>query len=384
MVDTSLGSLQHNPYCIRQVDAWQVQIPLVTPYHLSKVYGTLTHCDVVVLRMITMSGAEGWGEADPGGPSFTGDTAAEVMAALRDGVAESLIGVNVADWVSNGHGRKLGGTLGAACDVAAYDALARANDQPLWMLLGERYRDSIEVLWPTSSGSADKDLTIIDERVGLGFKTFMLKAGAREIDADLARVHDVCAALPADVRIMVDANQGWNREQAKTFINGVEGLPLILIEQPLQAEDLAGLGELRAMTSIPVSVDESLQSMAQAQAIITAGAADIFSIKVSKNGGLRNALDIAALAANANIDILMNSMIELGITQSASLHLGCVLNNLVGCGHAYMSTLRMADDVTDFSAQVRDGKVWLPEGPGLGVQVNTEAVQRYAVDEHHV
>lgn len=369
---------------ISTVDAYRVSIPLHEPYHLSKVYGTLTHCDVVLLRVCTVGGVVGWGEADPGGQRFTGDTATEVMDVLRGGVAEGLLGSEVDAWVANARGRELHGSLGAACDVAAHDALARATDRPLWALLGRRQRTTIEVLWPTSSGTAKTDLEVIRVRAAEGFRTIMLKAGDREVGADLARVRSVCAALPEGVKVMVDANQGWCREEALEFITGATGLPLLLVEQPLAADDLSGLQQLREVASMPISVDESLQTLVQARRLINAEAADVFSIKVSKNGGLRNALDIADLVRDAGHRVLMNSMIELGVTQSASLHLGCVLENLIDCGHAYMSTLRMADDVTEFSNQVHGGKIHLGDGAGLGVQIDLERVRRYLLDEYHV
>jgi len=369
---------------ITAVDAYRVSIPLREPYHLSKVYGTLTHCDVVLLRVCTASGVEGWGEADPGGLHFTGDTAADVMAAVRNGVAMSMLGSEVDVWVANRHGREHHGSLAAACDVAAHDALARATDRPLWALLGEQLRTSIEIMWPTSSGTAESDLKVIGEHAADGYRTFMLKSGDREIAADLDRVRSVCEMLPEGVRVMVDANQGWNREEAQEFVTGAADLPLFLLEQPLAADDLEGLRQLRETTGIPISVDESLQTPAQARHIIEAGAADVFSIKVSKNGGLCNALDIADRVRAAGKRVLMNSMIELGITQSASLHLGCVLDHLMDCGHAYMSTLRMADDITDFSNGIHDGRAHLGDSPGLGVRVNLDKVHRYLLDEYHV
>ncbi len=369
---------------ISAVDAYRVRIPLASPYHLSRVYGTLTHAEVVLLRVRTGGGVEGWGEADPGGPRFTGDSAEEVMAALREGAAARLLGVALEEWVAAGRGRELSGSLGAACDVAVHDALARARARPLWTLLGERRHAALEVLWPTSSGTAEQDLAVIEARAAEGFRTFMLKCGARPVADDLERVAAVCARLPAGTRLMADANQGWSREEARAFVAGAAGLPLILIEQPLAAADLDGLATLRALATVPISVDESLQGVADARRIIAAGAADVFSIKVSKNGGLRSALDIAALAAAAGVRVLMNSMIELGVTQAASLHLGCVLDNLLDCGHAYMSTLRMADDVSDFAAQVREGRARLPDGPGLGIEVDGAAIERYRVEELHV
>jgi len=181
---------------------------------------------------------------------------------------------------------------------------------------------------------------------------------------------------------MTDANQGWTREEAKEFFQNAQDLPLVLVEQPLEANDLEGLSSLRQY-GIPISVDESLQNPENAREIIAKGAADIFSIKISKNGGLLRGLEIGKAVEADNKRVMMNSMIELGITQSASLHLGTVLPNLVPFGHAYMSTLRMSDDVTDFSDWIQSGTVRLPEAPGLGVKVSEEKIQQYLEDEYH-
>ena len=133
-----------------------------------------------------------------------------------------------------------------------------------------------------------------------------------------------------------------------------------------------------------ISVDESLQTVEHARNVAKENAANVFSIKVSKNGGLRAGLEIARTAEENDIKVLMNSMLELGITQAASLHLGCVLDCLVDCGHAYMSTLRMSDDITDFSGFVEHGTAKLPQGPGLGVNVDELKIRQYLVDEYHV
>ncbi len=161
-------------------------------------------------------------------------------------------------------------------------------------------------------------------------------------------------------------------------------LPLILIEQPVAADDYEGLQQIRSVSRCPISVDESIQKAGDTDAILNADAADIFSIKISKKGGLANSQTIAAKVSNAGKQVLMNSMIELGITQAASLHLGCTLDNLVDCGHAYMSTLRMADDITDFSDWINHGMARLPDVPGLGVNVSAEKIRQYQIGEFHV
>ncbi len=369
---------------IVSLDAFHIAIPLVNPYHLSKVYGTQTHSDVIIVRIMTDSGEEGWGEADPGGVLFTGDTGEAVMQSIREEGAERIIGCRVDDWVENGDGVKFQGSVGAAFDVAVHDALAKSRHQPLWALLGEKRREKIDSLWPTSSGTAEDDLEIIQPRLAQGFRTFMLKMGSRPVDKDIERVIEVTRVLPEDVKIMVDANQGWEIEEAMTFVEGITDVPLVLIEQPVAADDHEGLKKISKISRIPVSVDESLQTVEDARRIALGEIASVFSIKVSKNGGLRAGLEIGRIAKEQGILVMMNSMLELGITQSASLHLGCVLDCLIDCGHAYMSTLRMSDDVTDFSNFVSEGKAHLPSGTGLGIQVNESKIMKYLKEEYHV
>ena len=268
--------------------------------------------------------------------------------------------------------------------MAVHDALAKSRHQPLWALLGEKRREKIDSLWPTSSGTAEDDLEIIQPRLAQGFRTFMLKMGSRPVDKDIERVIEVTKVLPEDVKIMVDANQGWEIEEAMTFVEGITDVPLVLIEQPVVADDHEGLKKINKISRIPVSVDESLQTVEDARRIALGGIASVFSIKVSKNGGLRAGLEIGRIAKEQGILVMMNSMLELGITQSASLHLGCVLDCLIDCGHAYMSTLRMSDDVTDFSNFVSEGKAHLPSGTGLGIQVNESKIMKYLKEEYHV
>lgn len=368
---------------ITGIDIWPLRVPLAKPYHLSKLYGTLTHSDAVIVRLTLANGVVGWGEADPGGINFDGETTESVVKTLQNRTP-IMIGQNVEAWVDSYGGRDYNGAAGAAFDVACYDALGRATQTPVWRLLGQQYHNKIPVLWPTSSGSADEDLTIINEYHALGFNTYMLKMGDRPVVEDITRITTVCANLPEDVRVMVDANQGWTREEALQFATETALLPLILIEQPVAAADYEGLQQMREVSGCPVSVDESIQKAGDTDAILAAEAADIFSIKISKNGGLANSQTIATSVSNAGKQVLMNSMIELGITQAASLHLGCTLDNLVDCGHAYMSTLRMADDITDFSEWVNQGIASLPDAPGLGVNVSTEKIKQYQIGEFHV
>lgn len=368
---------------ITEIDIWPLRVPLAKPYHLSKLYGTLTHSDAVIVRITLNNGIVGWGEADPGGINFDGETAETVVETLKKR-APLMIGQNVDAWVSSFAGKNYDGAAAAAFDVACYDALGRAKQIPVYEMLGKQHRRQIPVLWPTSSGNAEDDLSVIAEYHALGFNTYMLKMGDKPVSDDIKRLHEVSNRIPKNVRIMVDANQGWTMQEATQFCHECEQIPLILIEQPVDADNLEGLHRLKKISRCPVSVDESIQKSGDTGKILAADAADIFSIKISKNGGLSNSLEIASSVRESGKRVLMNSMIELGITQAASLHLGSTLDNLVDCGHAYMSTLRMADDITDFSEWIQQGTATVAELPGLGVTVSLNKIRQYQTGEYHV
>jgi len=363
---------------IEAVKIYRVSIPLINPYYLSKVYDTITHSEVVVVELIA-DGISGWGEADPGGVMFTGDTCDDVMDHYSNGGAKALLGQRLGDLISGKALENMRGATKSGINVAAYDLAGRMTDSPVWKMLGKKHHPSLPSLWPTSSGTAEQDMQVIREKYDLGYRTFMLKMGSNPIEEDIARVHEVFNQTPDDVRLMVDANQGWSFDEASAFMIKTADLPLALIEQPILASDYGRIHELRALSPNLISVDESLQCYADAERVIEANGADIFSVKISKNGGLTEGLAIAKIAEQNGVRIMMNSMIELGITQAAALHLGCVSPNVVDFGHAFMSVQRTTDDITDFADWKTQGTVTLSDQPGLGIAISRDKIDQYCL-----
>jgi muconate cycloisomerase len=239
-------------------------------------------------------------------------------------------------------------------------------------------------LWPLGSGSAEDDIRVIEQRAAQGFSSFMLKMGVAPVRDEVHRVTTLRDRYGSRLTLIADANQGWSRDEAREFLTGVSASDLAFSEQPVKKDDLEGMAELVGASCVPISADESLIGLEDAARIAALGAANIFSIKSSKNGGPLRAQNIAAVAEAFGIRCYMNSMLEFGITQAASLQHAVTIGNLVDAGHAFMSTLRMTEDPTDFSSFVRDGVVHLPDAAGLGVQVDESHVHRLAVDSFHM
>jgi muconate cycloisomerase len=208
----------------------------------------------------------------------------------------------------------------------------------------------------------------------------MLKMGTLPIADEIKRVVAVRKRFGDEIKIIVDANQGWDLVEALEFIDGVRDYRPDLIEQPTDRKEIDSLKYLRDRAPCALSADESVASISDAATLIRELAVEVFSIKVSKNGGLDKSKQIAQMADGFGLKCLMNSMLEFGISQAASLQLGCTLPNLADLGHAYGSVLRMSDDMTDFAKNISRSVVTVPSEPGLGVALNEDKLKKYTTD----
>ena len=368
---------------ITAIELFHISIPFAKPYKLSRVYGTRYDAEAVILKVHTDEGIVGLGEADPLNP-FSEETPATVMVVTRDHIAPQLIGLNpthIAAIESNLDVMVHGNLLArGAVNMALFDIVGKANDIPAHMLLGGLNQSELQLLSPIGSGTPEEDAASIQQQIEDGYQTVMIKMGALPIVDEIQRMIAAREKFAGQIKIIVDANQGWTVAETLEFLDGIGRNRPDLLEQPIDRHDVSGLKRIHRRTACLLSADEGVASTQEAVGLIRAQAVDAFSIKVSKNGGLSNARKIAATADAFGLKILMNSMLEFGITQAASLQLGCVLPNLLDMGHAYMSVLRMSDDISDFNQNISQGTVTVPTSAGLGVRVNEEKLKKYTKD----
>jgi L-alanine-DL-glutamate epimerase-like enolase superfamily enzyme len=210
----------------------------------------------------------------------------------------------------------------------------------------------------------------------MGFKTVKIKVGD-SLELDIERVTAVRDALGNRAAIKVDANQGYDLEAATRAAKAFERLDVSVIEQPLPREDLVGLRKLRERTQIAVMVDESLFDSRDALKIISMGAADVFNIKMMKPGGIGPSVKLAAVAEAAGMPCMLGSMPELGIGTMAGLQL-VVTRSVFTYGSELIGPWMFEDDLLQGKPRTSDGQLMLPEGPGLGMDVDEEKIESYA------
>jgi muconate cycloisomerase len=366
---------------IATADVFVIEAPFIVPYKLA--IGTVATTRAILLKLTDVDGNEGWGEANPS-VEFTGESCDEAVRVLRESLLPAVMaarsptpgGIDAdLDLIEPRHLCAKG-----AVSMAMLDLLGKRLRVPVATLLGGKLRDTLPVLWPLGNGTAEDDIRVIEEKLPSGFSSYMLKMGTSPVPDEVKRVAALEARYGDRVSFIADANQGWTIAQAREFLAGVRGSRLVFVEQPLKGGDVEGMASLARETPLPISADESVVALTDAARLASQGAARVFSIKSSKNGGPLRAQRIVAVARAFGIRCYMNSMLEFGITQAASLQHAVTIGNLVDFGHAYMSTLRLAEDPTNFSSFVQQGVVHLPEGAGLGVRIDEDHVRRLTVE----
>jgi L-alanine-DL-glutamate epimerase-like enolase superfamily enzyme len=169
-------------------------------------------------------------------------------------------------------------------------------------------------------------------------------------------------------RIRIDANQGYSVPQAVEALRGMEKFQIEFCEQPVVHTDIEGMAYVRKLSPIPIAADESLWSPADAVRLIEAKACDYFNIKLTKAGGITNALKIAWIAEAADIRCMIGCMEESRIGLTAAAHVHAARKNIIFAD--LDSFMDLAEDPILDGISIKDGMITLPEKPGLGVDID--------------
>lgn len=331
-------------------------------HHFATALRSVTHADDIVLRIETDAGVVGWGEAPPT-PQITGETHETLRAAIPEQLG-AIEGVDLLD--RDEVARRLefavpGNTSArAAVDIAVHDAVARSLGVPLVVLLGGLPKTLVTDL-TISLDSPEAMAAAAAESVG--FDLLKVKLGG-DVALDVARLRAVAEAAP-HARLLADANQAWTADQAIAWLARV-GVPVELLEQPVPADDLAGLRQVTHATDVPVLADEAVFTPLQAMLVAVRRAADIVNVKLMKAGGLRGAERIAAVAEAGDLGLFVGSMLESRIAVSAAAHFAAAHGSVVGVD--LDGPLLCASDPVVGGVRFEGQRLTIPDAPGLGIE----------------
>jgi L-alanine-DL-glutamate epimerase-like enolase superfamily enzyme len=351
---------------LASVEVIPYALPFKEPYVTAR--GVLERREMVLLRVRDADGVVGLGEAVP--LSLRGGVGLEEVVAELEGWAEgqareglsapSLCAVRTAE--ADLRGRRQSDQGGGGDEAVPCNATLVAGDPEAVAADAERW-------------AAD------------GFTTFKLKLGAesargravpdpqRTRGNDVSQVRAVREAVGPEARIRVDVNAAWDLETAKRRLGELEPFGIELAEQPV--ETLGELAELAVTTSIPLAADESVTTLEEAERAAALGACAYTGIKLSKVGGPEAALQIADVipafitsALDGPVGIAAGAQVALSLAETTHperLHLA----------HGLATQRLFAETIASVECELRGGMLHLPHGPGLGVEIDEEALQAH-------
>lgn len=365
---------------IEAVDVRIVDVPLVRPLQMS--FALVQQQSYVVVR-ITAGGITGTGEsAGIAGPTW-GYECAETIKPVIDGyLAPLLIGRDATnlralqqrmDKAVTGHP-----AAKSAIDGALHDLRARALGLDLADLLGGALRTGIPIAWTLASGSVGGDVDSAREMLARRrHRHFKIKIGARAPAEDVRHVAKIREALPADATLRVDLNQAWDESTAARWLPALESVGVELVEQPVARWNHAAMKRLADALTVPIMADESVDGLPAAFGLARDHAADVFSLKVCNLGGISNTLKVAGIAEASGVHVYGGTMLDSPIGTAAALHVFATLPQLpFGC--ELLGPWLLRDSLTQQPLQIADYELQVPQGPGIGVEVDEDKLRHYS------
>jgi len=275
----------------------------------------------------------------------------------------------------------------AALEFACLDILGQQWGVPVCDILGGRLRDRVPFAtycffrYPnpkTGAGEVRTPEQLVEFTCALkrrfGFHTHKLKAGIFPQDYELECYRALADAFPED-SLRFDPNAVWSTEQAIRFGQAIEGIRNDYLEDPVFG--LNGMRRTREKVRMPLATNTVVVNFEQLAANALDTAADVILLDTTFWGGIRACAKAAAVCETFQLGVAVHSSGELGIQLATMLHLGAVLPNLTHAADAHYHHLR-DDVITGGKMRYVNGRIAVPDGPGLGVSLDKERVARYA------
>lgn len=381
---------------ILSLDVFEIHLPVRRVHTWAGNYSAIGQ-GYIVVRLNVEGGVHGVGEAqvlkDWGGAfgAMYGEAPKTTRVLLKEYLEPIIVGEDVRR-IAAVHAKMDQYVKGypyakAAIDVAMHDAVGKIMGVPVYQLLGGLVKQRIPLahsigLMPIEA-AVEEAKQVVDE----GINVLKLKVG-RDFDRDIRLVEAVRTALP-EAKIRVDANQGYRTwKEALRACEIMKGFGIWWMEQP--CEGLEAMARVAQATDVPIMADEGCWNAHDALRIIRADAAEMVSCYYTKAGGLAKARTLLAVCETGGLQADVNGSAEMGVGNAANLHLAaaseivCLPGTIPVTSTAEIERTRIAghkymDDIIREPFAYDDGHLVVPDGPGLGIELDMKKIEKYAV-----
>lgn len=357
---------------ISSVEVSIVEIPQIDPIapyrsHIRSSSSTQS----AIIRLETDAGLVGWGEHNV---NFLPDVSGRRM---QRAAADWLIGrpaLNIAEFHQD---CPLETRLKSGVELALWDLLGKSLGVPVAELLGGVIRPQVEVAACMGIQSYSRAGEIAAYYVEQGFGTLKTKAGA-DMQEDLDMVRGIRDAVGQRLRLRIDPNRAYSTQDAAELARRLETYDLEYLEQPIRAEPLSESHWLRQQSSTPIALNESVTDPASVLDIIKADAAQFVLPDTHIAGGILPCVNIGRVCEAAGMPCIMHCGHDLGPKTAAMVHVAaaCPAYSLAN-DTTYFG---LQDDIVEQPLVITNGRIGVPDGPGLGVEGDPDKIKRYQVD----
>jgi L-alanine-DL-glutamate epimerase-like enolase superfamily enzyme len=384
---------------IKQVKAWWVRIPIETARQHRSDFGQVRTFDAAILRIETDDGIVGWGEGKNAAGSA--GTYGALVHMLNHEVGPQLIGRDPRDigpiWEMQYNGQRAATAAAAghampqiarrgmsvaaisAVDIALWDIFGKSAGEPVWRLLGGRKLPAMPAYASGGWESADRIGDQLKSYIAKGgFKAVKMRVGAMDgpPHVSAARVKAARAALGPDIDIMVDAHGTYTVAEARRFVQLVSDCNLAWFEEPVIADDKAGMAEVRASGNVPIAAGESEATRYAFRDLAVLKSADIFQPDPAFCGGISEAMRIGTIASAFNLRFAPHlwagaPCFFAGLHICAASPASFIIEYSVGANP-------MIHDLIEETIEVKDGMIAIPDRPGLGFTISERFLEAHA------
>ena len=340
---------------------------------------TYTHSGIRPVIIETDEGVTGIGLAG------ADHVSPEITVSMVEHFKEILIGKDPLDNERHWHEMwrpKLVGRRGittrvlGGIDMALWDIKGKVANMPLYKLLGG-FTNKVDTYIAGGYYEESKGLKELaaemEHNVDIGVRAVKMKVGALSINADVERVRVAREAIGPDIRLMVDANNAYRHYQAIEFARKTEKYDLFWFEEPVEPDDYIGQAEITRATSIPIAAGENEYTRYGFRDMINVRAVDILQPDALVLGGVTEFMKIAALAQANDLDLAPHG------NQEVHIHLVCAIPNGLILEYYADKFDAMHGNVFKDTLEIKDGYVYAPDRPGLGMELNSEFLAKYRV-----
>jgi L-alanine-DL-glutamate epimerase-like enolase superfamily enzyme len=367
-----MASSPSAPTAIERIDVFGYDLTYVHGRYVMSSDRVIDQLESTVVRVTTREGVTGFGEACPLGPTYLEGFAGGARAALQE-LGPAVLGADVTAPAEVG--RRMDAALRghryakSAIDVACWDAFGRSAGLSVGALLGGRARDTLPIYVAVPLSDPEGMAAFVTRERAKGIRVFQAKIGD-DAARDAERIGAIAAVLGPGDTILADANGGWSRQQAIRFARAVEGSPNVLLEQPCATFE--SCLAVRRLTTLPMVLDEIVVDLADLVRGVAAEAMDHVNLKVGRVGGLTRARQMRDVAVELGLRLTIEDTWGGDIVTAAVAQLASGVPGDSLCAVSFMNDWTN-EHVAGYQPRSAGEVGPVPEGPGLGVEVDLAA-----------